>query len=186
MHAPTDPMARSRALLCEAMGLVALEHSRFERVDAVWRAVFFPAFHDVVAVTLSDIGVGGWVEVRAADLSLREATLAAAGMRPPVSTPPAAPGVWEATVKAAMSDAALAAMPNLPLHSVPVRGRDGVWIAYEAKVGQTVSRFSAWSPNPREAPLHYAIASTLCQVAVACVGDPVGQRVLHAIAPYLR
>jgi len=119
MAFPDDRSFHYRAFIRAAMGLHELDHPTFAGLPRAWRAVFYPSFHDAVAITLSDLDVGGWID-------------------------------------------------------------------YAAKVDGQLSAFSAWCPTPARAPLHYAYAVTLCQVAVHTIADPAAHAAVNALAPYLR
>lgn len=187
MTLPDDRPLRFRAFVRAAMGLHELDHPTFAALPRVWRAVFYPSFHDAVAITLSDLDVGGWVDVRAADRTVLDAAMVSVGWAQPAGfAAPSPPRVWEATVKEAVLESVTAAMPRLPLHSVPMAGRDGIWIDYFARVDGQPSAFSAWCPTVARAPLHHAYAVTLCQVAVQTVADPSAHAAVNALAQYLR
>lgn len=187
MATPDDRPTRYRAFVRSALRLHELDHPTFAGMARTWRAVLYPAFHDAVAITLSDLDVGGWIDVRAADKSIQHAAMVSVGWAPPAGfAPPSPPRVWESTVKGSVLESVLEAMPRLPLHSVPPAGRDGIWIDCFAKIDGELSAFSAWSPTQARAPLHFAYAATLCRVAVLTLTDPAGRAAVDALAGYLR
>ena len=83
-------------------------------------------------------------------------------------------------------DAVAAAMPRLPLHSVPVEGRDGITVHFEAVLEGATHGFDAWCPSPRRAPLHYAFLAALCGLAARTFPDPAAQAAVQPLADYLR
>ncbi len=128
-----DPLAQRYLDAWRARcGLHPLDHPTFARVSRVWRVELHPSFHEDVAITVTDIDAGGWIELRVLHPSARSWALHDAGMGPPLPGDPPAPRVWEATVPADVLEALAAAMPRLPLHSVDQPGRDGMTVQHEA------------------------------------------------------
>lgn len=167
-------------------GLRPMDHPTFSGVSRVWRVELHPSFHDDVAVTVTDMDTGGFVELRALGATARGWAMSDAGLAPPPAMPPPAPRVWESTVSADALEALAAQMPRLPLHSLAPGGRDGMNVVGEALVDGAAHRFTAWSPTPRTSPLHHAWVVALCSLAARVIPDPAAQAALHPLAAYLR
>ncbi len=163
-----------------------LDHPSFSDVSRVWRAEIHPAFHDDVAVTVTDVDAGGWIELRVLPAAARAWAMAAAGMTAPMLGEAPKPRVWECALPADAVDALAASMPRLPLHNVPVAGRDGVTVDHEAVIDGVTHRFSSWCPSPSRAPLHHAYVVSLCGLAARRFTDPAALAALQSVAAYLR
>jgi len=167
-------------------GLHRLDHPTFEGVSRVWRVELHPSFHDDVAITVTDIDVGGWIELRVLHASARMWAMHAVGLPAVLQRERPAPKVWEASVTTAALDGLAAVMPRLPLHSLPPQGRDGITVHFGAVLEGIHHAFDAWCPTPQRAPLHYAYLAALCELAVRTFPDPAAQAALHPLAAYLR
>lgn len=181
-----DPWQRYTDAWRARCALRPLDHPTFSGVSRVWRVELHPSFHDDVAITVTDVDAGGWIELRALPVAARHWAMRDAGMSAQVQGDPPVPRVWEATVSADAMDALAAAMPKLPLYSVAPAGRDGMTVDHEALVDGAHHRFSSWSPTPARAPLHYAWVVALCDLAARTLRDPAAQAVIHPLAAYLR
>ncbi len=171
-----------------SLGLLPLDHPSFQRTSRVWRVTLLPSFHSDVAITVTDLDVGGWLELRVADPALRGYAMTAAGIAGGTTshaTPPS-PRVWESTVTAEALERLSRAMPRLPLHSLPPAGRDGITVECEALIHGERFAFDAWCPTLSRAPLHHGFAVGLCTLAWQVIADPAGRAALDATAPYLR
>jgi hypothetical protein len=185
MRAP-DPWQHYPDAWRARCGLRRLDHPSFEGLSRVWRVELHPTFHDDVAITVTDIDVGGWIELRVLPAAARTWAMHDIGLRAVLQGEPPTPRVWEAAVTAEALDAVAAAMPRLPLHSVPVEGRDGITVHFEAVLEGTAHAFDAWCPSPRRAPLHYAFLAALCGLAARTFPDPAAQAAVQPLADYLR
>lgn len=182
----TDPWQRYTDAWRARCALRPMDHPTFSGVSRVWRVELHPAFHDDVAITVTDVDAGGWIELRALPLSARAWAMRDAGMSAAVQGDPPQPRVWEATVSADAMEALAAAMPKLPLYTVSHGERDGMTVIHEALVDGAHHRFSSWCPSPARAPLHHAWVVALCALAARSFLDPAAQAVIHPLAAYLR
>ena len=182
----TDPWQRYAEAWRARCALPPLDHPMFSGVSRVWRAELHPTFHDDVAITVTDIDAGGWIELRSLPLAARSWAMLDAGMSAQAQGDPPRPRVWEAVVGADALDALAAAMPRLPLLSVPQGARDGMTVLHEALVYGEHHRFSSWCPSPSRAPLHHAYVVALCALASRSFPDPAAQAVIQPLAQYLR
>lgn len=181
-----DPWQRYAEAWRARCGLPPLDHPLFSGVSRVWRAELHPTFHDDLAITVTDIDAGGWIELRAMPLAARAWAMLDAGMSAPVHGDPPTPRVWEAVLGTDALEALAAAMPRLPLHSVQQGARDGMTVLHEALIHGELHRFSSWSPSPARAPLHHAYVVALCSLAARAFPDPAAQALIHPLASYLR
>lgn len=181
----TDPWQRYDEAWRARCGLRPLEHPTFSGVSRVWRATLHPTFHDDLAVTVTDMDAGGFVELRALAQVARTWAMRDAGLPALVAGDAPVPRVWEAPVSADVLADLAAQMPRLPLHSLPA-GRDGMVVHHEALVDGAVHRFTSWSPTPARAPLHHAWVVALCGLAARTFTDPAAQAAVHPLAAYLR
>lgn len=181
-----DPWQRYTAVWREICGLRPLDHPSFASVSRVWRAEMHPTFHDDVVITVTDVDAGGWIELRVLPQAARSWALGSAGLSAPVHGDPPPARVWEDVVPADVLESLAAAMPRLPLHSVPASGRDGMTVHHDALIDGVEHRFSSWCPTPRSAPLHHAYVVALCTLAARRFADPAAQAALHPLAAYLR
>lgn len=166
-------------------GLRPLDHPIFSGVGRVWRVEMHPAFHDDVAVTVTEMSSGGFIELRALGREAHAwATLDAGGQAQPAGPAPA-PRVWEAPVTTEQVEALAARMPRLPLHSLPI-GIDGMIVLHEALLDGAPLRFWSWSPTLARAPLHREYVVALCELAASALREPAAQAALHPLAAYLR
>ena len=182
-----DRQLRYTAAWRALAGLRPLDHPAYAGVARVWRVEMHPTFHDDVVITVTDVDAGGWIELRVVPQAARQWAMAEAGYgvaRPPGDPP--APRVTEVTVPADALDALAAAMPRLPLHSVPGSGRDGMFVDCQAVLDGAEHRFSWWVPSPTPSPLHHAFTTSLCALALARVTDATTAAAVQALAPYFR
>lgn len=179
-----DPAQRFADAWRARCGLRPLDHPTFSGVSSVWRVELHPAQGDDVAITVSDLDAGGFVEVRALDRAGRDHAMIDAGLAPWTRPlPEVHPRVWEAAVTADALRAMQSRLPRLPLHS-EAPGADGMVVHHEARVEGVHHRFASWSPSPVRAPLHYAFVLALCDLAVRAT--PESGAVIHPLARYLR
>lgn len=169
------------------MGLKPLDHPLFATVARVWRVTLHPSFHDDVAVTVTDIDAGGWIELRVLPASARAFAMAAAGyaVSAPFGSPPK-PVVFETTLSADVLERFAASMPPRPLPPTMTGGRDGVNVDHETLADNAIERAWSWSPTPQRAPAHYAFVRSMCVLALERFADPAAQTALRAIEGYLR
>lgn len=182
----TDPWQRYTDAWRARCALRPLDHPTFSGVSRVWRVELHPAFHDDVAITVTDVDRGGWIELRGLSHVARAWAMRDAGMHASPQGEPPRPRVWEGTLSADALESLAAAMPRLPLHTVPVAGRDGITVDHEAVVDGAHHRFSSWCPTPSRAPLHYAYVVALCDLAARTFREPEARAIIHPLAGYLR
>lgn len=151
----------------------------------MWRVVMHPTFHDDVAVTVTDLDAGGWIELRVVPAAARAWAMATAGLGPWMQGAPPSPRAVEAVLSAAQIDSVAASMPAYPFFDVPIGGRDGMTVEHEALVGAEVFRNRSWSPGPRSATVHHRQLVALCTLAAQTVADATLLTPLHAVAGYL-
>ncbi|MEI8256838.1 MAG: hypothetical protein WCJ30_14280 [Deltaproteobacteria bacterium] len=171
----------------ELIGLRGLDHATFSGVTRVWRVVMHPTFHDDVAITVTDVDAGGWIELRVLSANARAWAMSAVGYQVPMplGSPPQ-PTVWETTLSAAAVEALAASIPALPLPPAAMSGVDGIHVDLEGQIDGRVHRAWCWSPSPRREPAHYAFVRVLCMIASQQFADPAAQTAIRALEPYFR
>lgn len=171
----------------ELMGLHPLDHPLFAGVSRVWRVTLHPSFHDDLAITVTDIDAGGWLELRVLPSAARTWAMASAGyaVAAPFGPPPK-PALFETTLNADALERFAASMPPRPLPAWFQAGRDGVNVDHESLANGTIERAWSWSPSPQRAPAHYHFVRAMCVLALERFTDPAAQHAVRAIETYLR